>query len=203
MKYFLVLAFVFAILIPQVTQIIALKSELIFEIINYKLDMMRLFMVLGFVWYFVLGYYLHNAKINKKIEIIIYIMGIIGGIFTIIASALLSNIDGVANALFYNNLTINVTLMSVAVFVFFKKHVTIKKPTKKKKERLELISRCSLGVYLVHMIVLDSFNLVIGFNSLSFNPIISVPILALATLGISYLIAIVLYKIPQIGKWIV
>lgn len=198
-EYFLLLSLVFCFLIPEILEVIALKSELVAGIIEDKLAMMRLFMVMGYVGYFVLGYYLNTVTVKKKAEVAIYIAGVLGAIVTIIASSLLSNKLGEANAMFYDNLTINVAAMSIAVFVFFKNHLN----TAKTQKALQLLSRCSLGVYLVHVIVLNTLDLAFGLNSLSFNPIIAVPALSLLTLAISYLVAIVLYKIPVIGKWIV
>lgn len=202
MRYFLLLAFLFTFLIPELIQIVALKSELAAGLINDKLDMMRLFMVLGYTGYFVLGYYLSKTTVKGKAEVAIYILGILGAIFTIVSTALLSNYKGVADALFYNNLTVNVLSMSVAVFVLFKNHIHKACSRECGNRFWQLISRCSLGVYLVHLIVLESLDLCFGLNSLSLNPIVSVPLVAGAVLVISYTISIAVYKIPKIGKWI-
>lgn len=43
----------------------------------------------------------------------------------------------------------------------------------------------------------------IGFDSVSFCPLIAVPILALAVFAISLCISLVLSRLPIVGKWIV
>lgn len=203
MEYFLLLVFIFAFLIPELSAIIAFKSEFIAAIINDKLDGIQLFMVLGFTGYFVLGHYLNKYNITKKAEIAIYIVGLIGIIFTIAATALLSNRQGELVTLFYENLTINVAATSIAIFIFFKKHINPQNLTQKQNKWLQLFSRCSSGVYLTHVFIIDALNIIFDINSLSFNPLISVPLLSLLILVISYLISIVLYKIPFIGKWLI
>lgn len=202
-EYFLLLAFIFAFLIPELIAIIAFKSEFVATLVKNKLETMQLFMVLGFTGYFVLGYYFNKYPIKKGVETVIYLAGFIGIIFTIIATALSSNLNGELITVFYENITVNVAATSIAVFVFFKKHVNPQNLTLKQNKWLQLFSRCSLGVYLTHAFVIDALNLIFGINSLSFNPLISVPLLSFIILVISYSISIALYKIPFIGKWLI
>ncbi len=203
MEYFLLLAFIFTFLLPELIAVIAFKSEFVANLINNKLDSIQLFMTLGFTGYFILGYYLNKYNITKKAEIIIYIIGLIGIIFTIIVSALSSNHQGELVTFFYDNLTVNVAATSIAIFVFFKKHFNPKHLTMKQSKWLQLFSRCTLGVYLTHVFIIDALNSIFEINSLSFNPLISVPALSVLILIISYFISIILYKIPFIGKWLI
>ena len=201
-KYFLILSFIFAFLIPELIAVIALKSEFVASLLKNKVNTLQIFMVLGFSGYFVLGHYLNKCSIKKRTEIIVYIAGLLSIIFTIIATALTSNSKHELITLFYDNITINVAATSMAIFIFFKNHFP-KNLSLKKNKYLQLFSRCSLGVYLTHVFIMDALNVFLNLNSLSFNPIFSIPILSLIILTISYLISIALYKIPFIGKWIV
>ena len=202
MNYFLLLSLIFAFTIPKLIYIFSIFSPHIAEIITSKISLMRLDMVLGFTGYFVLGYKLSQMTLKSKTRIIIYLLGLFGAIFTIVATILLSNHDGSPNAVFYDNLSLNVAAMSVAVFVYAKYHVKQSQRSIKYHKTLSLFARCSLGVYLVHMMVLDSFSL-IGLNTLSFNPLFSVPVISLSVIIVSYAISIIIYKIPKIGEWIV
>ncbi len=203
MQYFLLLAFIFAFLIPELIGIVSLKSSFVANLIENKVASLQLFMILGFTGYFVLGHYLNKNNLTKKTEIVIYIFGILGLLFTILASLFSSIHNNELITFFYENMTINVAAMSVAVFVFFKNHFNLNDLTSKRNKRLQLLSRCSLGVYLTHVFIIDALNIFFNINSLSFNPILSIPLLSVSVLIISYCISIILYKIPHIGKWIV
>ncbi len=200
-EYFLKLSFIIAFLVPELIEIISLKSELIASLIENKVLLLRIPMMLGFTHYYVLGYYLNRYNIKRRTEIMFYATGILGILFTIIATTLSSLSKGDLVTFFYDNLTVNVAMTSIAVFIYFKKHFGNNPPSHKK--HLLLLSRCSLGVYLVHVIILETMDSVFNINSLSFDPVVSVPILSLLILLLSYAISIILYKIPLVGKWIV
>lgn len=203
LNYFLLLSLFFAFLIPQLIAIINLKFGTIGTILEDKVEKTNFFFTLGYSGYFALGYYLNKYPIKKNTKIAIYLTGAMSAILTIILTSRLSNLTGKANPLFYNFLTINVAATSIAIFVFFKNHIKSKLSTFQKRKTIQLLSRCSLGVYLIHIIVLESLDKIFGLNSFSFNPILAVPLLSLLVLLISYPISIVLYKIPIIGNRIV
>ena len=200
-KYFVILSLVFAFIIPNLIKIINLKFPSIAEVLNEVINTMRLNFVLGYTGYFVLGYLLHNSKITKKTEIILYILSICSLIFTILSTTLLSNYLHEPSIIFYNNLSLNVCIISISVFIFFKQH--IKNPTKRKINKLLFLSKCSLGVYLIHIIILDILQIVFNLNSLSFNPIFSIPTIAILVFISSYIISIILNKIPIVNKWLI
>lgn len=89
--------------------------------------------------------------------------------------------------------------MSVAVFVWFKYNA---KGNDKLNKIIIKLSKYSFGAFLVHIFiiqVLHSF----GIHSASFHPVLSVPAITLSTTIVSYLISLVLNKIPVIKKYIV
>lgn len=97
------------------------------------------------------------------------------------------------------NMSINVSLEAIAVFIFFKYNFN-------KQSRFQnlviKLSKYSFGVYLVHVMIMDKlYNC--GFTTLSFNPLISVPILTLIVYIISYIISAIINNIPVLKKYIV
>ena len=64
-------------------------------------------------------------------------------------------------------------------------------------------SKCVFGIYLIHPLVLEFINCFFNISALSFNPIISVPLLTLAVFFVSLLISAILNMIPFIYIWIV
>jgi surface polysaccharide O-acyltransferase-like enzyme len=60
---------------------------------------------------------------------------------------------------------------------------------------IEQASKCTLGIYLSHALVLNGFELMdINYNLL--NPAISIPLMAIACFLISWLFIYILSKIP-------
>ena len=202
MKYFLILSLVFAFIVPKLVELLAIKFPQVADTLNYVIDSMKLNFVLGYSGYFVLGYALHTSKISKKSEYIIYILGVLGAIFTIVATMFLSRYQGTANALFYNNLTVNVLAMSVAVFVFFKQHLN-KKMSSKMEKKITFLSECCLGMYLVHLLVMFILENVVHFSTANFNPVFSIPVVGIVVTVISFVVAVILKKIPFLNRWIV
>ena len=202
LKYFLTLSFIFAFLIPTIINIINVISAPTANTIKYLNNCINISFVLGYSGYYVLGYYLSKTNISKKYRSIIYLLGILGTIATIALSSLASYYKNIPNGSFYENMSINVLFMSVAVFVFAKTHFNPKLNDNKMK-KLVFFSRCSLGVYAVHVLVLSMLDYCLGFNTASFNPLLSIPAITISTLVISLLISIILNKIPFINKWLV
>jgi surface polysaccharide O-acyltransferase-like enzyme len=201
-RYFLILSFIFAFLIPEVISLIDIVCPPIAETIKYLNGFMNVSFVLGYSGYYVLGYYLHKTKIDKKTEYILYILGILGLIATALLSALASIYKNLPIASFYEYISVNVLFTSIAVFVFGKNHLN-KKLDDKKTKRLVFFSKSILGIYLIHLLVLFLLDTVFNFNTLSFNPILSVPIIWFLVFATSTLLSIILNKIPFINKWIV
>lgn len=201
--YFVALAFLFAFLIPQCIEIIGIKFDGLANIFKKVIEQTNLNFVLGYSGYFVLGYLLKNCQIKKKTEVLIYIFGAFGAVFTIISTAFLSNLWQSPTGMFYGNLTVNVLLMSVAMFVFAKKHLNKLPKSKKREDRLAFFSKCSFGVYLIHVIFIQGLSKILNITSLSFNPVISIPLLSVTVFLLSMIISAILNKLPFIKKWLV
>ncbi|MBQ7168879.1 MAG: acyltransferase family protein [Synergistaceae bacterium] len=85
-KYFLGLAFVFAFVLPETVNVIALFSEEYGTFAGKLAGMSRLEFVGGFTGYFLLGYFLSTARISRKAECLIYAAGIAGFAATVVMS---------------------------------------------------------------------------------------------------------------------
>lgn len=200
--YFVILAFLFAFLFPQIIELIGLKYPGPSGILNEFISKFRMEFVLGYSGYFVLGYLLNRMRINKIAEIIIYMLGVCGFVITILVSARFAGSD-ISTEIVFDELTVNIFLCSVAVFVFAKQHLN--KPFKNEKAAgvLSYLSKCTFGVYLVHPLVIDCLSRFAGVSALSFNPIISIPAIALMVFAFSMVISAVMNKVPFVKKWFV
>ncbi len=202
-KYFLLLSFVFCFIKTQAelvtTHFLSDNVELIFDSINTVFKNFNVNMILGFVSYFILGFYLNKTEISKKHRTIIYILGVIGLILTIWLNLLASENAGKSLEVFYSATSINVLLMSMAIFVWFKYNV---KGNDKFNKVIIKLSKYSFGAFLVNIFILQVLH-AFGIQTTSFHPVLSVPAITIFTAIASYLISFVLNKIPVIKKYIV
>ncbi len=202
-KYFLLLSFIFCFVKTQ-TELVAnylLKgnSQLIFENVNTLFKNFNVTIVFGFAAYFILGFYLNKTNINKKCRTIIYILGVVGFILTILLNLLASKNVGKSLESFFSATSVNILLMSVAIFVWFKYNA---KGCNKLNKIIIKLSKYSFGAFLVHIFILQILH-TFGIQSTSFHPVLSVPAITIFTAVASYLISSILNKIPVIKKYIV
>lgn len=197
-KYFLIVSFTLTTILPQIANHLALidnnYTDAISKAIISNLGNFKLF--LGYTGYFVLGYYLKNTEITKKWRYIIYGLGIIGYLETILLTNLVSNISGKATETYYEFFALNVALEALGIFVFAKYHF-------KTNKVLQYLSTLCLGIYLSHFVILYKLDSIWNINIMSFNPIISVPSISALVFAISLLVSVIISKIPILKKYII
>ena len=203
-EYYLIISFIFAFLIPTIFYIgkyfnVESLNSLGVMINRYGSEI-KPSVVLGYTSFFVLGYYLNNIELNKKQRNIIYVLGIIGFILTVLLNSSISIISNVHQEVFFDNFSVNLLLETIAIFTLFK-YGNYK--NKKLNNIVTKLSSYTLGVYLVHPFILEQLDILFGLNSLTFNPVISIIIIAIIVMIISMLISAILHKIPYIRDYIV
>ena len=202
-KYFLVIAFFVTFLIPEVVQILKLNHEFASSIVSGLLSHMSFYVPLGYLGYFVLGYYLNQIQISLELELIIYLLGVCGFLFTVFATGYVSRHLGEAYDAFYYNLTCNVLFESISIFVLAKKRLSKLCSRIKIRKIVLVLSSWSFGAYLVHALVLEEFDRRFLLNTMSYHPAITVPMLLILVGVISFAVSALLNCIPVIKKWIV
>jgi len=103
---------------------------------------------------------------------------------------------------FIDEMSVNVLLMAIAVFVFAKQHLNKSFKNEKTKNRLSYLSKCTFGVYLVHPLIIDCLDELYGFINLSISPILLVPLTTFIVFICSMIISASLNKIPFVQKWL-
>lgn len=205
-KYFLVLSLSFSFILPYVADVIAfLPKPISFfaDILESMLNSVSIQLTAGYVSYFLAGYYLSRADISIKLKKCIYGLGICGFGTTIIGTTLLYHSLQEKSEFFYGYLTLNVMLQSICVFVFARSKLSVVKVSSKVKSILTKMSRCSFGVYLVHVLVLEIVFAMLKVDTSSVYIAIFIPLIAMLVWGISMLIAIFMHKIPIVKKYLV
>lgn len=207
MKYFLKLSFAFSFMVPWLLKIVndfvGYNNGTIQKIvttIDSNLTNMGMSMVLGYTFYFILGYYLDRVELEKKVRMIIYATGILGFIFTVVADAGLSIKTQVANSNYYGNFEVNVLFEVIAVHTFFKYHTF---QNEKMNQFVVVLSKFGFGAYLIHTFIIESMGSILHFDTLSMNAWISVPVISIIVFVVSMGVSAVLNHIPVIKKYCV
>lgn len=196
-KYYLILSFVFGFVLPQIIEVGLLFTDF-FAHLQHVLTIANMSHVGGFVFYFVLGWYLNNTEFkNNKI---FYLAGMMALIFSIIFSIMLSLYFN-RKVSIYGNMTMNVVMFNIGFYLYVK-NMDLKLQKKPKlKWIIDLISEHSLGIYAVHAlintIVIRIVTKVVGNFSL-----INVPICLIMVLVISLIITIIIKKIPVLKQFV-
>ena len=185
-KYFLVLSLIFAFILPQFVSTISAFSEQYGEAIEKLSNSFHMDIAATFTGYFVFGLFMSRAVISKKAEKVIYALGILGFVLTVSASD-------------YVNSDIRILLEISAIFVLLREHCP---KNERLREVFRIIGKYSLGVYLAHEAVIQVLRK-LGLDTISFNPVLSVPVISVTAFAISLAISAILNHIPVVKKYIV
>lgn len=174
MEYYIILSIIFFYLPNLLLQM----NPFVGKLGNMVLDYVGLEVICGYMSYFVLGYYLITTVLSKNQRIILYLLGILARLFTIIGTQWLSIQSGGPIKALYGNSLITTLITSAAIFVFFQHEVSRININHRVGTALSKLSGLSLGMYLCH----DLFNQLLeelGVTVISYSTILAVPFNAL------------------------
>lgn len=192
--YFLVVFFVvnlvleYLVYIPKVGSIIALFTD--------KVGIG----IVGYVGYFVLGYYLYALRdtIKPKAEICLYAVGIGFWVLTIILEGQIS--PELQDADFVKQyMKPNVMLYSAGIYLFFIKRVSQIAFSEMTQRTFAKLTELSFGVYILHALV-NEFVSCIPLPQPMRHPYIWLFILTIVIYLLSLTLTFLIRKIPVIGK---
>ena len=192
-EYLLLIFFVLQILLTT------MKALVTWPILDYVGGMVKLELICGYSGYFVLGYYLDQYEIERDKRKVLYIAGVISVIANIVLGNWLSLRSNTPKADIYDSFGLFTCLVVMALFVACRS-ISMKESDKVCK-MLKFVADATLGIYLLHIGVMDFLN-GYGVNSMMVHPLIGIPLLAAASFLICLIIAKVLQKIPAVGRYI-
>ena len=202
-RYYIILATIFTFIInmfiDNIIPVTRFANNKIVNILIKHYHDLNLNLLFGYTCYYLLGYYLSRFNICLKKKKQLYLATIICLFLTTILTLVYSRKMGYFYSGFYNNLSINTMIESVGIYTFIKDLFK----NKQQNKFLVYISKHTFGIYLVHVLIIDILDDILHFNTLSINPIISIPFITIATFIISLFISIILKKIPLLKKYIV
>ena len=201
-KYFIFLSIIFGMIVPEVITSITAISPKLGNFSKEVIEELNMYLVLGYSGYFFLGFFLSKNKLKEKYYKIIALLGIIGFISTIALTFVGSYLSHHLVEHYLKYLTLNVLLESIFIYSLFQ-NMNNHFFNKKTKKIIIMLSKYSFGVYLSHDLFLKILDNKFHLNSLSFNPIISIPIITILVFILSYLTSAVINQIPIFKKYIV
>lgn len=204
--YFLIVSFVFTFLVPLIIEIcknsIPQQTWESFESHPYFLqalegnfNLLNPKILIGFVFYFMLGHYINIKDINTKHVMLIVISGLAGFICIIFGTYYSTSLQNSFDGSFYHYLNICVLFEAIAAY-YLVKHVSLRHNVK----IIKLLSKTSFGTYLIHLMLMETC-ISCGIDTLIISPILSIPLMVIILYIISTLICLVLLQIPWINRY--
>ncbi len=196
LHYFLILCLIFTSLLPLLFRFYPDSTATL----QLWYDRLEVRLVLGYVGYFVAGYYLKAYTISRLTEAAAYILGVLGAIVTVWGTSALSRSAGRFVDLLYDFCAPNVAFFAIAVVVLFR-YVLGVSEERSRRQRLSGVARMVFGMYLVHelfFMLLDA----LGITVLSFAPVAAVPVLTAFVFLCSFALSWLLCHIPFLGRWL-
>lgn len=202
-RYYLILGGVIAFAVPETVSLISLFSDSYASAFRTFIERAYLGFFVNFPVYFVLGLCLRRAKLSRGTECALLQLGVIGFLLTIVLSMWASAYKEAPVSSFYTNSTLNVAFEAVGVFILFRKLFSARKFGPKAERVISGLSKYTLGVYLVHPLVMTFFAQRIGLSSVAFDPLLSIPATTAAVYLTSFAISALLNQIPIVRKYLV
>jgi surface polysaccharide O-acyltransferase-like enzyme len=166
----------------------------------------NVFILPGWIGYFLFGGYLPKLRTAMRSWKLYGLMAF-GLSWTMLGSAFMEIDPGPQLYFFFDYLTANVIIVSVALFVLLSS-VSLRSFENQPswaKRLVHVVGQNSLPIYLFHMLLLEAFQKgLFGFNLtiMSFNPVIMTPLLSVIILFLSVGLIVPLKRVPYLKRLI-
>lgn len=194
-EYFLLLFFLCQILCETIRAIYSSNMT------DYVLNLFQPEMVCSYLGYFVLGYYLVHIGVEKKWHKVIYGGALAGGVLNVLLGNFLAERAGEPTGAIYDSFGIFTALISVALMIWAKETFSRKKCGKKMEAVIRELSAATLGIYVMHVGLIEILEKY-GIDSQRVPLIFGIPLLAMGSFVICFMISALLRRIPVVGKYI-
>ncbi len=153
--------------------------------------------VLLFAGYFLLSNtLLRYFSADRKVSAAIYGLGLLGALANAAVTWLASQRMGATDLRFSDPLSLMSFFVAAAVFWVFRSQVSKVRFAYRARCLIANLSRLTLGVFLIHPLVIYFLEKAFGLSLLSFSPILSVPLLTLLVFFLSAAVIFGIKKLP-------
>lgn len=178
-----------------------LRALIFTDEIHAILDLIKVDMLSGYLGYFVLGYYLAHIGIGPKLKRALYIGVIPAMLANTVLGYFWTRRLGTQVTPIYDCFGMFTFVVATALFVFALDKWKEKKLSDRSSKWIEELSACTLGVYLLHVGLME-ITLQCGFHSMILPNIIGIPVYAICSFTACTLIAWILRRLPFVGRYI-
>lgn len=194
-EYFLLLFFVCQILCETIRAVFSSNMA------DYVLNLFQPEMVCSYLGYFVLGYYLVHIGVDKKWHKVIYGGALAGGVLNVLLGNFLAERAGEPTGAIYDSFGMFTALISVALVIWAKETFSGKKCGKQTEAVIRELSAATLGIYIMHVGLIEILGKH-GIDSQRVPLILGIPLLAVGSFVICFMVSTLLRRIPVVGKYI-
>lgn len=153
----------------------------------------------GYLGFTVLGYYLDRSAISRKGQRLITVIGVVWTLAAVCLSVYDLKMYGAVRVEYLALYSPCAVFLSVGLFLWAKNRAF--REESRGYQWWCGIGRNTLGIYFIHMVFIIAF-MQTGVVNVCRYPIIDVVLYSLVILLASYVIAMILRKLPIIGKWL-
>ena len=186
LRYFTVLAGVFALLLPTLGQFGLLPLT------RYFAGRLEVHLVLGYTGYFVLGRLLATAETTRPQRLALYVLALLATIAAALIDGLGSLARGEIYTPFVSEFSPNAALQASALFLLLRECCRGRETPR----LIRALSGLSFGIYLLHPVPIDLLRRFCGLGTLTVHPLLSVPLITLLSVAFSAAVTAVMKKIP-------
>lgn len=190
-EYFLILFFLGEALLYTLT--LFEYNGAIKRFVVYCQEKNSIFPLGAYIGYFVLGHYLHSfvGKVSRRKVILIGITAIIANIFTIMTCYMDAINKEYASSVANTPLALGVLISSSGIFVLMKQFCNNIQGEKKIKV-LRYIASCTLGIYLLHPMVMNNIGFIQDMHLVISNVLLLAVVKLISVTLISFLVVMIL-----------
>jgi surface polysaccharide O-acyltransferase-like enzyme len=156
----------------------------------------------GYIGYYIAGYYFAKFNIRRQYKIGIFICALISAITTIVGTYKMSFLHGWFDLTFDTFTTPTVMVITLGVFLLFRDFASKLEFTIPQSKIIKHLSDCTFGIYLSHWMIISILNMT-EINKMTSIIAISIPVMALLVMICSYIVTIILKRIPVLRKYVV
>lgn len=193
-EYYLIMCFVASVML------LFINMPSLAILAGWTNNMKYIWMFCGYSIYIVGGAYIAKYDISKKVRYVIYAVAVISLAFVLVSKKQFEMNPAVGAYNINDYLSPFTVVYAIAVFIFIKECCLMKNEESKLYPAVKYISQNTLGIYLIHSLIVDTLEIVLPLNG---NVLVVIPVHFVITLILTVLVVFILKKIPIVGKWVV